>query len=424
MPILDLPAVKVSQTSTSAGNLANAIELLRWKKAKSLRQKFRELCKVHDKSFKVPVTAFDRWQARSKQHERKRVIGEDTLCDPYFPSDSEFADPGVVRDLKRHKMPVSAAEKVSAALSKHSTKAAMQMVLATSDPSEQSEESVVSVSNREQTLNFSLGDAPKPFFSLNQGHYEKLQKLFKPEHVKDGGFDDAVYRLLCRYSLLGGHGSQAALSEHGFSVLASKLGVQMECFASPLNCHFPQYCSAFADTDQPFGSSGTFFDFYPTEGSFEANPPFVPEVMSEMVKHMESLLRAAPGALSFAVIVPSWPEVVAWKRLQKSKWRYAGFTVAAADHGFCNGAQHESRDRYRPSSFATEMIFLQNEAGAARWPVTADIETEIRNAFSQALPADMPTYKQWEQRGASRGGKKQAGGEWNGNKKQKRTWES
>jgi hypothetical protein len=407
LPILDLPAQKFPSKSTNNGNLANAIEMQRWKKAKSLRSQFRQLCKVHDKAFKVPVTAFDRWQARSKQHERKRELDAGALSDPYFPSDSEFADPGLVRDLKRHKMPVPAAEKVSAALSKHSTKAAMQMVLATSEPNDLGKASEVSVAKREHTLDFSLSDAPKPFFQLNHQHYEKLQKLYKPDLVKDGGFEDSVYRLLCRYNLLGGHGNQAALSEHGFSVLGRKLDVQMECFASPLNCHFPHYCSAFPDTDRPFGSSGSFFDYYPTEGSFEANPPFVPEVMSEMVKHIESLLRAATGPLSFSIIVPRWPEVVAWKRVQQSKFRKGGFTVKATDHGFCNGAQHESKDRYRPSSFDTEVVFLQNPSGATRWPVTAELEDELRNAFTQALPADMPTYKEWEKRGVSRGGKQQ-----------------
>ena len=49
----------------------------------------------------------------------------------------------------------------------------------------------------------------------------------------------------------------------------------MECFASPLNCYCPRFCSAFPDTDSVFGSVGSFFDFEFVEGSFEANPPFV-----------------------------------------------------------------------------------------------------------------------------------------------------
>lgn len=38
-----------------------------------------------------------------------------------------------------------------------------------------------------------------------------------------------------------------------FDVLLRHFGVKMECFASPFNCRYARYCSAFADTDKPFG---------------------------------------------------------------------------------------------------------------------------------------------------------------------------
>lgn len=36
---------------------------------------------------------------------------------------------------------------------------------------------------------------------------------------------------------------------------------------------------------------GSFFDFRPTEGAYEANPPFVRGVILKMAKHMEDLLQ-------------------------------------------------------------------------------------------------------------------------------------
>jgi|AntRauMFilla1563_2_1112583.scaffolds.fasta_scaffold358145_1 uncharacterized protein YneF (UPF0154 family) len=47
------------------------------------------------------------------------------------------------------------------------------------------------------------------------------------------------------------------------------------------------WMAAFPDTDGCFGSVGSFFSTRLTEGSYEANPPFVPEVMSQMGLHME-----------------------------------------------------------------------------------------------------------------------------------------
>ena len=38
--------------------------------------------------------------------------------------------------------------------------------------------------------------------------------------------------------------------------LHKNFGVSFECFASPLNCYFRQYCSAFPDIDSYFGSRG------------------------------------------------------------------------------------------------------------------------------------------------------------------------
>ena len=68
------------------------------------------------------------------------------------------------------------------------------------------------------------------------------------------------------------------MGREAFEVLSSRLGVSTECFASPLNARWSRHCSGVPSLDAPFGSLGSFFDLDPTEGGFEANPPFVPEV--------------------------------------------------------------------------------------------------------------------------------------------------
>lgn len=52
---------------------------------------------------------------------------------------------------------------------------------------------------------------------------------------------------------------QGALPLSVFECLHRVFGVTFECFASPLNSYFKQYCSAFADTDGYFGSRGYEF---------------------------------------------------------------------------------------------------------------------------------------------------------------------
>ena len=78
---------------------------------------------------------------------------------------------------------------------------------------------------------------------------------------------------------VGGLGNMhSAAPRQAMTKMHEHLGVSMEMFASPFNCHFDQYCSAFVDTDSFFGSLGSFFDYPLPPGSYELNPPFTEEV--------------------------------------------------------------------------------------------------------------------------------------------------
>ncbi len=56
-----------------------------------------------------------------------------------------------------------------------------------------------------------------------------------------------------------GSGLQGALPVPVFEALNKQFGVTFECFASPLNCYFKQFCSACPDIDGFFGSRGCVF---------------------------------------------------------------------------------------------------------------------------------------------------------------------
>lgn len=147
----------------------------------------------------------------------------------------------------------------------------------------------------------------------------------------------------------------------------------------------------------------TLIFYSPTEGSFEANPPFIPEVMASMVTKLHQLLSAATGPMSFVVIVPGWLDDPAWISLTSSPFKRACYLIAAKDHGYCDGAQHQRQDRYRESTYDTGLFILQNASGAAKWPIegrtivssnksaytTLSVEAELRAAMSRAIPTDM-----------------------------------
>ena len=69
-------------------------------------------------------------------------------------------------------------------------------------------------------------------------------------------------------------------------------GCEHECFANPLNATLASYCSLHYDSDRYFGSLGSFFDFHPVRGNFEANPPFVIK-SDEVEHHMLTILETA-----------------------------------------------------------------------------------------------------------------------------------
>lgn len=91
---------------------------------------------------------------------------------------------------------------------------------------------------------------------------EQLYKLSCHDDPRFDLFLGRAWCLLRRYKTYfglqpgEGHEFHGALPIPVFECLHRVFGVSFECFASPLNCYFKQYCSAFSDIDGFFGSRG------------------------------------------------------------------------------------------------------------------------------------------------------------------------
>lgn len=303
------------------------------------------------------------------------------------------------------------------------------------------------------------GKPRRPYLTISALHLSKLLKLWKLQAAASGdtnalesttdgndpiatmnalpeddrlAFQKSLYCCLARYEGLKGAGYQCALPGIAFDAAAScGLGTTIECFASPLNCRYERFCSAFPDIEGRFGSLGSFFDdtaFDPMEGSFEANPPFVPETMVAMGEKLEALLGDPNrGPLSFLVVVPAWGAGIEFvQNLEASNHLRASSRVRASDHAFCDGAQHTKPlslrstkhqqqptttpdPDLRPSSWDTAVILLQNDAGATKWKVSAEtLEESICKALKasiQKVPKQFSTLGAWERRGVAQGGR-------------------
>ena len=206
-------------------------------------------------------------------------------------------------------------------------------------------------------------------------------------------FLQAVMTTVLRYqSLQGastkGGGNQASLTHNVFKTLQADFGVMAECFASPLNCYFSKYCSAFPDTDAMFGSMGSFFQFTPTSGSYQVNPPFDEDVILASALHIEQLLARATKSedpLSFVVIIPENKEENGWKHLQSSDFCAGLVTVPARQHAYYEGLQQSRKLHhiFHTARHATSVFILQNAAAEEAWPVTEEKVQRLVASFQK-----------------------------------------
>ncbi|XP_045470759.1 mRNA (2'-O-methyladenosine-N(6)-)-methyltransferase [Harmonia axyridis] len=235
---------------------------------------------------------------------------------------------------------------------------------------------------------------------INNIYLQKLEHLYRHSCFDDRKFEQFIPRvwvMLKRYATFLGvspttkntsldvHDTQASLPVTVFECLNRMFGVTFECFASPLNCYFKQYCSAFGDCDAYFGSRGPFLQLKAVSGSFEVNPPFCEELLDAMVTHMERLLSESSEPLSFIVLMPDYrdPTPSALVRIENCQFKKKQVTIPAYEHEFRHGLQHiltRSELNIR-SVHGTVIIWLQNTAGNQRWEPTDEKVQALLEAF-------------------------------------------
>lgn len=225
----------------------------------------------------------------------------------------------------------------------------------------------------------------KVVLPLSPSYQAKLEELFRRFGSSSGeGFEAVLAIVLMRYDALKGSVFHAGLPPAVMDVLKKDFGVFMECFASPLNCYFPRYCSMFTD-DFAFGSLGSFFQFRPLDGSFLAFPPFVSSVVIAAVKHIEDLLLSSNRALSFVLVVhgnvpDSSP---AMQAALTSTFFVHRQVFAAKEHALTDGQAFRKPTLLKLAVAPTTFLFLQNAPGTKRWPpVDEEKLSRLKVAFA------------------------------------------
>ncbi len=166
-----------------------------------------------------------------------------------------------------------------------------------------------------------------------------------------------------------------------------------------------RFFSAFEDTDAPFGSLGSFFNFdfekLTDGGCFQANPPFASDFILQMCNRMEKVLSddSLPPFM-FVVFVPAWQESQGWQALSKSGSLAHHLFLSQKDnaHYYCEGTQHRRmKKRYRIASFDTSVFFLQNSAGREKWKITEEMLHQLTSAFG-TNPEELSTNNDFKEK--------------------------
>lgn len=204
-----------------------------------------------------------------------------------------------------------------------------------------------------------------------------------------------VYVMLLRHgSVVRGDPAQHSMIPDTVMTLLRKWGCEGECFATPLNARMPAFCSPFADCDACFGSLGNFFDFWPLEGSFEANPPFFIN-NAAIVKHLAELLQRAQTAckpLSFVLIHTEEHHNICKQHSVFNSFIRSELLLEKDRHYYQEGAYF---CRAQPSAylprFRSCVLFTATLEGTRKWPVTPDLLDGIEGAFAWPPPRQNST---------------------------------
>ena len=194
----------------------------------------------------------------------------------------------------------------------------------------------------------------KPYMTVSKAHAGKLRALYcrhslggaplppegTPEHA---AFLGSTFAMLARYEAMGGAGYQAALGETAFDVLKKRLGgVRGVCVAAQLPLR--PVLLGVSGRRRRVRVAGVVLRV-PTGARVVRDEPAVrpgdASQSSRAREHTPGRRRKANGRLSFVVVIPAWRDVKAWAALEGSAHRRGEpLVVPAAEHGFCDGAQH------------------------------------------------------------------------------------
>lgn len=157
---------------------------------------------------------------------------------------------------------------------------------------------------------------------------DRLKNMYKKPVLEIEFLADA-FCMLYRYETLNLIAKETMqLSAPDFEYLSLlKIGFQLECFASPINSHLKYFCSAFKDTDECFGSLGSFFElsdeYFDKDIKCTCDTPYQLDAIELNVDKVISILDkfSSKRKLEFRFILPYWADADYVQKLKDTKYQ-------------------------------------------------------------------------------------------------------
>ena len=231
---------------------------------------------------------------------------------------------------------------------------------------------------------------PHGSIAILHKHYDELVRLYMSLGLPMNQIIGRIFNMVQRYETINYLRTehQPVLPTPVFDALKQQFGVNHECFASPLNRHLDNYCSQFPDTDRFFNSSGSFFDFFPTSGSFVAHPPPVQQDVIQMFAHMIGILQGSSQPLSFFVFAPIFDTFDPMRNSAIASFMVRSVIVQRGKHMLSTGIYFRgtnSNQSLQEVNFLPNndsgCYWLQNASGRQQWPVTDDRVNKVISSF-------------------------------------------
>lgn len=134
--------------------------------------------------------------------------------------------------------------------------------------------------------------------------------------------DSHLVRCSLRYAAMQMGGQQWSIPKKQYDHLINKYKVNREGFASPFNSQIigrGKFCSMFKDTDEIYGSIGSFFTAEISGYNWVINPPFTATMLIDSADRSIKAMGSDKKTFIF-YIMPYWNDITSYDMLLKSKY--------------------------------------------------------------------------------------------------------